>query len=78
MLKKCWLAGVPVWLSGLRTQRCLCENAGSILGLAQWVEDLALLWLWHRPAAAALIRPPAWELPYATGAAIKRKKMQVG
>ena len=29
--------------------------------------------LWCRPAAAALIRPLAWELPYATGMAIKRK-----
>ena len=34
--------------------------------------DLALLWLWHSPAAAAPIQPLAWELPYATGAAIKR------
>ena len=33
--------------------------------------DLALLWLWYRPAATALIRPPAWEPPYATGAALK-------
>ena len=33
--------------------------------------DPALLWLWHRPAAVALIQPLAWELPYATGAAIK-------
>ena len=36
--------------------------------------DPALLWLWCRPAAAALIRPLAWELLYATGAALKRKK----
>ena len=35
--------------------------------------DLALLWLWHRPVASALIRPPAWELPYATGVALKIK-----
>ena len=28
--------------------------------------DLALLWLWHRPVAAASIQPLAWELPYAT------------
>ena len=35
--------------------------------------DLALLWLWCRPAAAALIRPVAWELPYATGLALKEK-----
>jgi len=36
--------------------------------------DPALLWLWHRLAAAALIRPLAWELPYATGAAVKKIK----
>ena len=33
--------------------------------------DLVLLWLWRKPAAAALIRPLAWELPYAEGAALK-------
>ena len=40
--------------------------------------DLALLWLWlwHRPAAADLIQPLAWELPYATDAALKRKKQK--
>ena len=36
--------------------------------------DPALLWLWCRPAAAALIQPLAWELPYAVGVALKRKK----
>ena len=36
--------------------------------------DPALLWLWWRPAAVALIRPLAWELPYATGAALKKEK----
>ena len=35
--------------------------------------DLALLWLWHRPAAAALIRPLALELPYPEGAAPPQK-----
>ena len=30
-------------------------------------------WLWHRPAAVAPIHPLAWELPYATGVALKRK-----
>ena len=30
--------------------------------------------LWCRPAPAALIRPLAWELPYAVGAALKSKK----
>ena len=38
--------------------------------------DLALLWLWHRPAAVALIRPLAWEPPYPMGAALKRQKDQ--
>ena len=34
--------------------------------------DLALLWLWCRPAAAAPIQPLAWELPHAVDAALKR------
>ena len=34
----------------------------------------ALLWLWCRPAAAAQIRPLAWEIPYATGSARKSFK----
>ena len=38
--------------------------------------DLELLWLWCRPAATAPIRPLAWEPPYASGAALKRKKDQ--
>ena len=33
-----------------------------------------LLWLRHRPVAVALIRPLAWEPPYAEGAALKIKK----
>ena len=33
-----------------------------------------LLCLWHRLSAVALIRPPAWELPYATGVALKSRK----
>ena len=28
-----------LWLSRLRTRRCLCEGVGSISGLAQWVKD---------------------------------------
>ena len=33
-----------------------------------------LLGLWGRPTAIALIRPLAWELPYAMGMALKRQK----
>ena len=38
--------------------------------------DPTLLWPWLWPAAAAAtpIRPLAWELPYAAGAGVKKKK----
>ena len=36
--------------------------------------DPVLLWLWHRPVATALIRPLAWESPYAVGAAQEMSK----
>ena len=36
--------------------------------------DLALLWLWRGPAAAAPTGPLAWELPYAAGAALEKTK----
>ena len=36
--------------------------------------DPALLWLWYRPAALAVIQPLIWELPCAVGAALKGKK----
>ena len=38
--------------------------------------DLALLWLWGRPAAVALTRPLAWEPPYASGATLKGQKQK--
>ena len=56
------------------------EGEGSIPGPPQWVKDpvlrkslyrsqtqldLALMWLWCRPAAVAPIRPLALEFPYA-------------
>ena len=66
------------------------EVSGSIPVLGQWVKDLvvscgvgcrrgsnpALLWLWCRLAAVALIQPLAWELPYAMGAALKNKQVK--
>ena len=59
-----------LWLSRLRTRRRLCEDEGSFPGLDQWVKDPMLLWLWCRPARAALMQPLAWELLYAAGVAI--------
>ena len=59
-------------LSGLRIQHCheLC-GVGHRQGL-----DPALLWLWYRPAATALIPPLAWELPICRGYNPKKKKKQ--
>ena len=38
--------------------------------------DPALLWLWRRPAATALITPLGWEPPYAAGAALEKTKRE--
>ena len=38
--------------------------------------DPALLWLWCRPVATSLIRPLAWEPPYAARAAQGKTKRQ--
>ena len=66
------------------------EDTDSIPGIAHWVKgsglamscgvglrcgsDPELLWLWCRPAAIVLLQPLAWELPYASGAALERLK----
>ena len=60
-------------LSGLRTQCSVSCGVGH-----RCSSDPALLWLWRRPAAAALIRPLAWEPPYAVGAAQEMAKKKRG
>ena len=56
-------------LSELRIWRS--HGVGHRLG-----SDLALLWVWCRPLATALIKPLAWELPQATGAALEKAERQ--
>ena len=79
-------------MAKVKNQTGILEDAGWVPGLTQWVKgygvamscgvghrhglDLALLWLWYRPAAAALIQPLTWEFPYAACAALKRPNKQ--
>ena len=74
VLKKKNKRGVPIVAQQVKNPARIHEEVGLIPGRAQWIKDLALLWLWWRLAVAAPIRPLAWEFPYAIGAALKRKK----
>ena len=66
--------GVLFVAQQLMNRTKILEDTGLIPGLAQWVKDSALLWLWCRPAATAPIRLPAWEPTCAAGAAIEKSK----
>ena len=59
-------------LASLRIWHCheLCD-VGRRCG-----SDPALLWLWYRLATPRLTGLPAWEPPYAMGAALKDKKQK--
>ena len=56
------------WESGIAVS-CGVGGRGS--------SDPELLWLWYRPAAAALIWPLAWEPPYAKGATLKKAEKRI-
>ena len=84
------LPGIPVVAQWVMNLTSIQEDVGLILGLCSvgWISsivvscdvghrrglDLALLWLWHRLATAALIQPLDWEPPYAMGVALKSGK----
>ena len=62
-----------MWLFGLRTQHSIQEDVAWIHGLALWVKDLVLAQGVSQQLQVQF-DPQAWELPYAMGVAIKRKK----
>ena len=72
---------VLLWISRWRTWHSVHEDMGSIPSFTQWVRYLAFpqaRW-WTRlgcsiAVAVAPIQPLAPELPYAAGAALKRKR----
>ena len=66
MRKQVWFLAL---LGELRIWHC-----GKLWCRLRLGSDAALLWLWHRPAATALIGSLAWEPPYALGMALKRQK----
>ena len=79
--------GVPVVTQQVKNPTSIHEDVSLIPGLAQWVavscgvgrrhgSDLALLCLWRKSAATASIQPLAWELPFAMGVALKKKKRE--
>ena len=64
------IPGLTWWVKGSSiVVSCCVGGVGHRQG-----SDMALLWLWRRLAAAALIQPLAWEFLYAIGAALKKEK----
>ena len=68
----------PLWLSALRTQHGLQEDVVRSLASLSGLRILKLRHevarIWCRLAAAVPIPPLAWELPYAMGVTLKKKK----
>ena len=71
---KKWKSGVPIVVSGLRTwlvsMRIQVRSLASLSGLRiRFCHEL-----WCRLGAVTPVRPLAWELPCAAGAALKKRK----
>ena len=87
VFKKLILLEFPLWLCGLRTCHSVCEDVGLVSGLTVRIQHCCKLWcrsqIWLRShVAVAVVQAGscssssvlAWELPHATGAALKRKQ----
>ena len=63
------ISNVVQWVKNLTAMvQAAAKVQGQSLALAQWVKGSGIA------AAAAQIQPLAWELPYASGGATKKKK----
>ena len=66
-----WGCGFAPWPCSVGYGYDIAESCG--VG-CRCGSDCMLMWLWHRPAAVALILSLAWELSYAASAALKRQR----
>ena len=90
LLNKIWIPVLPVMAQRTRILGTMRLRVRSLASFNDWLRiwcccelwcrskmcssDLALLWLWHRPATTVPIGPLAWEPPYAMDVALKRQK----
>ena len=72
-----WLVSMRMWVWTLVSLSGSGSGIATSYGVGlRWSLDPALLWLWCRPASVVHIWLLAWELPYATCAALNKNKKQ--